>query len=171
MRIAVTSSGPDLDSPVDPRLGRAMYFVVVDTDTLNYESHPNPAAQAASGAGIMAAQFLASLGVSHVITGNAGPNASQALGAAGIQILTGISGTVRQAVDAFKRGELAPAATQAPPPGTGGPPPGSWGGGFGRGGGGGFGRGGKGGGFGRGGGGGFGRGGGGGFGRGGGPFF
>ncbi len=155
MRVAVTSTGPNLDSLVDPRLGRALYFVVVDPDTMEFEAHPNPGVQMGSGAGITAVQFVTSLGVNCIITGHVGPNALQALQAAGIRILAAPPTTVREAVEAYKRGEL-PEGTPPPPGGSPfGPGPGrhGWGGGFGKGGG--FGRGGGfrrgGGGFGRGG--------------------
>jgi len=59
-----------------------------------------------SGAGIQAAQEMAGRGVGAVITGNVGPNAYQVLSSAGIRILIGASGTVREAVEMFKRGQL-----------------------------------------------------------------
>jgi len=114
MRIAVTSTGPTLDSPVDYRFGRCAYFIVVDTDTMEFQAHPNPAVNAPGGAGTLAAQFVASLGVSHVLTGEVGPNAYPALMAAGITPITGVSGTVRDAVEAFKSGRLQTGWAQPP---------------------------------------------------------
>lgn len=111
MKIVVTSQGPDLDSPMDYRFGRAPYFVVVDPDTMQYEAHPNPAAMAPGGAGPQAASFIASLGANVVVTGEVGPNALPALQALGIRVVTGIGGTVREAVEAFKKG---PVGTQPP---------------------------------------------------------
>ncbi len=106
MKIAVTSTGPSLDAPVDYRFGRCAYFIIVDTDTMEFQAIPNPAAAAPGGAGTMAAQFVASQGVSHVITGEVGPNAYPALMAAGVVPVTGATGTVREAVEAFKSGKL-----------------------------------------------------------------
>jgi predicted Fe-Mo cluster-binding NifX family protein len=106
MRIAVSSSGRDLESPVDPRFGRCPYFVVVDTETMSFEAVPNTSITAASGAGIGAAQLVASKGVKAVLTGNVGPNAFSALSASGVQVVTSAAGTVKDVVEKFKLGEL-----------------------------------------------------------------
>ncbi len=103
MKIVVTASGPSPDSPVDPRFGRAPYFVLYDDG--EYRVVENPASQAWGGAGIQAAQQVVSLGAKVVITGNVGPNAAQALRSAGIQVYMG-TGTVREAVERYLRGEL-----------------------------------------------------------------
>ncbi|HHF58340.1 MAG TPA: dinitrogenase iron-molybdenum cofactor biosynthesis protein [candidate division WOR-3 bacterium] len=107
MKIAITAQGKDLKAPVDFRFGRCPYFVIVDTDSMEFEAYENPAMMAPGGAGIQAAQFVASLGVTHVLTGEVGPNAYPALMAAGIQVITGIQGTVEEVVKAFKEGRLA----------------------------------------------------------------
>jgi len=107
MKICVTSTGTTMDAPVDPRFGRCQYFMIVDPDTMEYEAMPNPSISASGGAGIQAAQTVAGKGVSAVATGNVGPNATQTLGAAGIQIMTGARGTVKDAIEQYKSGELA----------------------------------------------------------------
>ena len=114
MKIAVTSTGPGLDFPVDYRFGRCAYFVIVDTDTMEYQALPNPAVNAPGGAGTLAAQFVASQGVTHVLTGEVGPNAYPALMAAGVTPITGVTGTVREAVEAFKAGRIPVGAPAAP---------------------------------------------------------
>lgn len=106
MKICVSASTNSLEAPVDPRFGRCPYFVIVDSETLQFEAVPNMASGAMSGAGIQAAQTIASRGVKVLITGNVGPNAFQALSAAGIKIVTGASGTVRDVIERYKRGEL-----------------------------------------------------------------
>ena len=73
---------------------------------MQFEAIPNLAAGATGGAGIQAAQTIANKGAKALVTGNVGPNAFQALSAAGIDIITGASGTVREAVEKFKRGEF-----------------------------------------------------------------
>jgi predicted Fe-Mo cluster-binding NifX family protein len=106
MKICVSAVTNNLDSQVDPRFGRCPYFVIVDTETMQFEAIPNVASSAIGGAGIQAAQTIASKGAKVVITGNVGPNAFQALSAAGIKIVTGDYETVREAVEKYKRGEL-----------------------------------------------------------------
>jgi len=106
VKICVTAAGNTLDAPVDPRVGRAAYFIIVDSGTLAFEAVPNTATGAMHGAGIQAAQTIASKGVSVLITGNVGPNAFQALASAGIKIVVGASGTIREVVEKYKRGEL-----------------------------------------------------------------
>ena len=107
MKICVTSTGPSLDAPVDPRFGRCQYFVIVETETMEYEAMPNPSIGASGGAGIQAAQTVAGKGVGVVVTGNLGPNATQTLTASGIQMVTGASGTVRDAIEQYKSGGLS----------------------------------------------------------------
>ena len=119
MKVCITSSGTDLNAPIDPRFGRAAYFIIVDTDTMEYQSFPNLAANATGGAGIQAAQFVASQGVQAIISGDFGPNASMALSSAGIQMIMGATGTVTETIEKFKKGELA-SGTQRP---EGYPPP------------------------------------------------
>jgi predicted Fe-Mo cluster-binding NifX family protein len=110
LRVAVSADGPNLDAKVDPRFGRCSYFVLVDTDTLDSRVLENASAASAQGAGIGTAQMVAGEGVGVVLTGNCGPNAYQALEAAGIKVVTGVAGTVREAVEAYKAGRYQPSS-------------------------------------------------------------
>lgn len=106
MKVAVSSSGKELSSDIDPRFGRCSYFLIVDTETMEFEVVSNTGVGAAHGAGIQAAQLVSSKGVMVVLTGNVGPNAYSALRVSSIEVITGVSGTVEEAVGRFKRGEL-----------------------------------------------------------------
>ena len=106
MKIGVSSTGKDIDAQVDPRFGRCSYFLIIDTDTMGFESISNESAMASGGAGIQAAQAVAKAGAEVVITGNMGPNAFQTLSAAGIMVFTGVNGTIKEAVEKYKKGEL-----------------------------------------------------------------
>jgi len=107
MRIAVTSSGPDLNAELDPRFGRCANFIFVDTDTDEIEVVANESTVAAGGAGIQSAQLVAEKGAEVVLTGNCGPNAYRTLETAGIKVIVGVGGTVRDAVEKYKAGELS----------------------------------------------------------------
>jgi len=106
MKICVSATEGSIEAQVEPRFGRCPYFVLVDSETMQFEAIPNVASGASGGAGIQAAQSVANKGAKLVITGNVGPNAYGALSAAGIEIVTGASGTVREVVEKFNRGEL-----------------------------------------------------------------
>ena len=138
-KICVTSTGPTLESTVDPRFGRCAYFIIVDSETFAFEAVSNEAAAASGGAGIRAAQTVASMNVDAVLTGSVGPNAFPALQDAGIKILAGVSGTVQTAIENYNKDGYQELATPGPSnvgKGQGGP-----GRGLGMGGGGGMGRG------------------------------
>jgi predicted Fe-Mo cluster-binding NifX family protein len=106
MQICITSQGDNLESKIDPRFGRAAYFIIIDTDNMESESIQNPYIQAGGGAGIQAAQFVANKGVKVVITGNIGPNSFQVLKEAGLSVISGVSGSVKSAIEKYKNGEL-----------------------------------------------------------------
>ncbi|MFC2020842.1 NifB/NifX family molybdenum-iron cluster-binding protein [Chloroflexota bacterium] len=105
MKIAISSTGPTLDVEVDPRFGRCQYFVIVDPETMEYESLENSSVMASGGAGISAAQVIANKKVEALLTGNCGPNAYQVLSPAGIKVITGVSGKVQDAVQDYKAGK------------------------------------------------------------------
>jgi predicted Fe-Mo cluster-binding NifX family protein len=112
MKIAISSSGTTLDDDVDPRFGRARYFLVFDTASGTLESVENRQnRQAAQGAGIQAGQTVAATGAMVLLTGNCGPKAFKVLEQAGITVCVKVEGTVRQAIGDWKAGKLAPAAT------------------------------------------------------------
>jgi predicted Fe-Mo cluster-binding NifX family protein len=111
LKIAVSAVDGSLEAQVDPRFGRCPYFVIVDTETMSFEAVPNVSQGALSGAGIQAAQSTANRGVQVVLTGSMGPNAFNALSSAGINVVTGVFGTVRDAVEKFKSGQLKATTT------------------------------------------------------------
>lgn len=110
MKIAVTATGDNLDAAVDPRFGRCAFFIVVDTETEAFEVVENTAAGAAGGAGIQAGQRVADAGAEAVLTGNVGPNAFRTLAGLGLKVYTGVTGTVKDAVEQFKTGALKDSA-------------------------------------------------------------
>ena len=105
-KVCVSATGSSIDSQIDPRFGRCAYFIIADADRMDYQHMPNAAYESPHGAGIQAAQVVANQKVQAVITGMVGPNAYRVLSAAGIEIITGVSGTVRDAIQRYKTGQL-----------------------------------------------------------------
>ena len=109
MKIAVTSSGKTLESNVDPRFGRAAYFIIVNPETMDYEVVENTQnLSLPQGAGIQAGQTIAGKNVDVLLTGNCGPKAFKVLQSAGIKIITNVKGRVLDAISKQKKGELEP---------------------------------------------------------------
>jgi predicted Fe-Mo cluster-binding NifX family protein len=107
MKIAITAQDKELSSDIDPRFGRAKWFIVVDTETGDFQAHDNAVnLNAAQGAGIQTGSNIANLGVEAVVTGNVGPNAFRTLNAAGVKIFLADKQTVAEAIDLFKAGKL-----------------------------------------------------------------
>ncbi|MCD6305119.1 MAG: NifB/NifX family molybdenum-iron cluster-binding protein [Deltaproteobacteria bacterium] len=107
MKIAVTATGKDMDSEVDPRFGRAAYIVIVDSQTFEFEALDNKEnANALKGAGIQAAKTVSDKGAEVLLTGYCGPNAFKAMQAAGVQVANNAEGTVREAVRAYLDGKM-----------------------------------------------------------------
>jgi len=104
MKIAVSATGPSLDAEVDPRFGRCAYFLFVETEGWSFEAVANANVTLGGGAGVQSGQLVAEKGVEYLLTGNCGPNAYRTLEAAGIKVVTGCSGTVRQAVEGLQSG-------------------------------------------------------------------
>ena len=107
MKIAVTSTGTDLDSQVDPRFGRALYILIVDSETFDFEVLDNKEnVNALKGAGIQAASMVNDKGAEVLLTGFCGPNAFKALKAAKIGVANDADGSVKDAVKAYLNGKL-----------------------------------------------------------------
>jgi len=107
MKLAITSTGKKLDSNLDPRFGRAAYFIMVDPMTMAFEAVENSQnLNLPQGAGIQAGKIIVDNHVDVLITGHCGPNAFQVLHKAGIKIMTGAAGRVTDAVAQFITGNL-----------------------------------------------------------------
>ncbi len=106
MKIAITTSGPTMEAPVDSRFGRCAYFLFVETESGAVEAVPNPAAASSSGAGIQAAQFVVQQGAKAVLSGNVGPNSFNVLHAAGVPVYIAAGMSAAQALEAFRAGQL-----------------------------------------------------------------
>jgi predicted Fe-Mo cluster-binding NifX family protein len=116
MKIAVSATGKDLNSPIDPRFGRCQYFLFVDPETMEFEVLENEGLMAMGGAGVQAAQLIVQRGASVLITGNLGPNAASALSASGIKVYLVPGGTINDVITSYKSGSLREASGATVPP-------------------------------------------------------
>ena len=116
MKIAISSTGKDLNCQIDPRFGRCQYFIFIDPETMEFEASENEGLMASGGAGVQAAQLVVQNGVKALITGNLGPNAASALSASGIKVHLVSGGTVREVTEAFKAGKLQEVSGPSVPP-------------------------------------------------------
>ncbi len=105
MKIAISSTGQNLESEVDSRFGRCQFFIIYDIETKDFKSFSNEAITASGGAGIQSAQFIKEQGAEIVLTGNVGPNAMSTLSAANIGVAVGVSGVIKDAIDKYLTGE------------------------------------------------------------------
>lgn len=110
MKIAITSTGQTLDSQVDPRFGRAAYFIIVDPESMDFDAVENKNTDTSGGAGINSAKIVIDTRVHAVLTGNCGPNAQRTLSAADVKLYAGLKGSVLEAVQLFKSDKLTEAA-------------------------------------------------------------
>ena len=110
MKIAISSVGPDLESSLDLRFGRARQFVIFDKTTNKCSFIENtPSLSSAQGAGIQTAQLLIENDVDVVISGHCGPKAHKVLMVAGIKVFLSKEMKVKEALNAFNTGLLVEA--------------------------------------------------------------
>lgn len=107
MKVAVTAMGNNLSAKVDPRFGRAKQFIIVDTETMEFETISNESMNSVHGAGTQAGQLMSSKDVAALITGQVGPNAHITLTAANIKVYHCGDQTVAQAIEQFKNNKLS----------------------------------------------------------------
>lgn len=105
MKVAISSSGTDKEASVDERFGRCPYFIIVDTDEMEFESMENEHTSKAHGVGPQVVQTLSEMNIDAVITGNVGPNAHRTLTSANIEVYKA-TGKVSDAVQKLKDGKL-----------------------------------------------------------------
>ena len=111
-KVAISAQGQTLDSPGDPRFGRAAGFLVYDlgTEACDYVSNDQNMSLG-QGAGVQTAQNVAAMGASAVITGHVGPKAFAVLQKGGVKIFTDATGSIKDAIAKFNSGELKEAAS------------------------------------------------------------
>ncbi len=101
MKIGVSAKSGSMEAEVEPRFGRCAFFLIVDLENMQFEAFSNPATDMSGGAGPRTVQEFVNRGAEAILTGHVGPKAESALSAANLKVVTGVSGKVREAVEAF----------------------------------------------------------------------
>jgi len=87
MKVAITSTGNNLESKLDQRFGRCSWFLIYDTTTKGMEFIPNPNKDAQNGAGPASVQIVASRNVQKIISGEFGIKIKSLLDSLKIQMI------------------------------------------------------------------------------------
>jgi len=87
MKVAITSTGNNMESKLDQRFGRCAFFTVFDTETKGLEFIPNPNKDALEGAGPASVQLVASRNVGKIISGEFGIKIKPLLDSLKIQMI------------------------------------------------------------------------------------
>jgi len=106
LRIAITAEGSDLEAKVGDRFGLCQYMLIIDTETKAFEAVLNPGVSGQGGAGIQAVVLAIEKKVRAVLTGYMSPTAKGHLTANGIEVVTGVGGSVAVALEQYKTGDL-----------------------------------------------------------------
>ena len=106
MKIAISSEGTDLKAQVGNRFGGSPYLIIADLDTGNFETVANPGSLGQHGTGVQTIVLIISNNVKTALTGYCSPTARRHLEANGIEIFTGLSGTVNEVLENYKKGEI-----------------------------------------------------------------
>lgn len=112
MKIAFTTTGDDLSSPLESRFGRAAKFLIYDLEAETFTVIDNQQnVNAAQGAGIQSANAVIRSGAEILLTGHCGPKAFRVLQEAGIKVFNLEASTLTAALEQYRSGKLQEAAS------------------------------------------------------------
>jgi predicted Fe-Mo cluster-binding NifX family protein len=106
MKIVISAESADLEAEVARRFGTSKYLVIVDLGSGDSEAVPNPGASAQRGAGMQAVVLAISKDVKAVLTGYCSPAINNHLTENGIEVVSGLSDTVGEVVERYKKGDF-----------------------------------------------------------------
>jgi len=112
MKLAIPCNEQKLTAPLGPQFGRAAFFAIYDLETkITVYINNSQVVNTPSGAGVQAARHIIDAGAAVLLSAHCGPKAFRALQAAGVQIYTGLAGTVQEAIDKYNSGAITPATS------------------------------------------------------------
>ena len=104
MKIAITTTGPDLGADVSNRLGTTPYLLVVDVDDMSFEAVAGPPPSAGPGGGIETISIAVDMGVKAILTGFLSPHIALTLEKIGMEVITSVSGSAMAAAENYRQG-------------------------------------------------------------------
>ena len=105
MKLLVAATGADIESEVDKRFGHPANYLIVDSDTIEYDSFAGPQQDVPFH---RMAEFQGRR-IDGAVSGNFGPNAFNSLRSQGIQAYVCRGMSVKEAVEKIKAGVIEPA--------------------------------------------------------------
>ena len=106
LKILISADGPDLKAEVGDRFGSSQYLLIVDPATMSFETMPNPGVSNHGFSGMQTVVLAISKSVDLVLTGYMSPVAMKYLLKNGIEVQTGIQGTIAEVMDRYTKGYL-----------------------------------------------------------------
>ncbi len=108
-RICVPTAGRGgIDDNVGEHFGRVPTYTIYNTETGEVKTVDNTS-EHMGGQGLPG-EILGSLGIDVLLCSGLGRRALSLLDEQGIEVCTGVTGTVREAIDRWKNGNLSPAS-------------------------------------------------------------
>ncbi len=102
MRILLTTRGENLAADIDPHFGLAKNFILVDTDTMRFEViSANQNLLLSEDGGVQGAKDIIPFRPDVVLTGNCGPKAFRVLQSAGVRVIMGAQGKIKDVIRAY----------------------------------------------------------------------
>ena len=101
MKIAIASNSDDIDTGRVTRLGTCSHLLMVDSETMEYEAVPISPAEQGRGAGTRMVTLAAGHGAEVIMTSYVAPRMANSLEGSGIDLVTAVDGTVREAVEEY----------------------------------------------------------------------
>jgi len=99
MKIAVPAVAPDLDAQLDRRLGRCAFLLVVDPETMAFEALPGSSSGSARGVAMVVTALQKEVNV--ILARYLSPRLATTLRENGVEVVTGATGTVRDAISSY----------------------------------------------------------------------
>jgi predicted Fe-Mo cluster-binding NifX family protein len=106
MKVAISAEDTTLGASVSRRFGICPYLIIVDLDTGEWEAVRNPGSSGKRGAGVEAVVLVISKGVDAVLSGYSSPTTRKHLESNGVDVFTGLSGTIEEVLEGYKKGEI-----------------------------------------------------------------